>query len=98
MKQDRLKNSQRMKCPMRNLIMRGMLRAGFAAGIVLSSVITPALGENRSDLPEDSQEKSREMIALRMESLSRSLNGIPKPPELDQTLQIPREDTQEDHQ
>jgi hypothetical protein len=45
--------------------------------------------------PEENSSEALEMIALRMKSLSSSLNEMPEIPQLDQTIQLPLSDPEE---
>ena len=46
--------------------------------------------------PEENSSEALEMIALRMKSLSSSLNEMPKIPQLNQTIQLPLASSEEE--
>ena len=46
-------------------------------------------------LSEENSSAALEMIALQMQSLSASLAGMPEPPKLNQTIQLPLEGQEE---
>ena len=62
-----------------------------SATLRVSSEPSPPLEEN---LDENSSE-ALEMIALRMKSLSSSLNGMPKIPQLNETIHLPLQGAEE---
>ncbi len=48
------------------------------------------------ELVEENSSEALEMIALQMQSLSSTLNGMPELPKLNETIQLPLEDPQDE--
>lgn len=73
----------------------------FYALIILGNIFlfcsSPAVCAETQETFEENSSEALEMIASQMQSLSSTLNGMPELPKLDQTIQLPLEDPQDNN-
>lgn len=76
--------------------MKGPVRL-FIFGIIFFSAFETVLLAETQEYVEENSSEALEMIAVRMQSLSANLAGMPELPDLNQTINLPLENGQQEN-